>query len=409
MSGWSGQLSPSETAWRADALAFGNARDRSAVHVPRSADYRVFHELSLQFASADAPDLVFQQVAERARDTLGGEIGCLCLAGASGEVTLAGCAGPRGAPVRSTGHLLQVRALSCPYSALSPEDANHNVSMPLRLGDVVVGRLCVTFRTPRALIVQEREILQQLAEAAAVAAVNTVNLANERQVAALEERRRLSRELHDSLAQVLAYLRVRAVAVRGTVARGDGATAIAELDEMAQVALDAYRDVREAILGLRETVPSKDGLTVALREYGEKFSRQSGVAVTVELDGCEPPPLAGDVEVQLVRVVQEALTNVRKHAGAARVTIRVKHTRGATVIEVEDDGCGFDREAVGGREQHFGLCAMHERLERVGGLLEISSTPGRGTTVRITIGVRNEQRIGASSFLAERATAARAS
>jgi len=402
---------------RAGELASPERQRRPAIPVSPPADYAIFREVSVLFASEDNPQTVFRQVAERAREIVGGDLSSLCLIGTNSPVIQAEFSASRDAdrqfpcrltPVRVRTGELAPSARWCPI--LSAQHAGRHISIPLRLGSTSVGALCISLRTLPAVTDQQRSVLQQLADAAAAAAINAVRGHEDRQRAVLEERQRLSRELHDSMAQVLAYLRVRAAAVRGTVARGDGATAIAELDEMAQVALDAYHDVREAILGLRETVSSGDGLAAALRMYGEKFSRQSGIAVGVELEGREPPPLASDVEVQLVRVVQEALTNVRKHASATRITIRVLHADGATVIEVEDDGRGFDREAAGGSEHHFGLRTMQERLEQVGGLLEISSTPGCGTTVRITIGVPNGQTIGANRFLAERPrTAARAS
>ena len=136
------------------------------------------------------------------------------------------------------------------------------------------------------------------------------------------ERDRIARELHDSLAQVLGviHLQLRALESR---AKDEASHGMAdELSSLAETADEAYRDVREAILGLRETVREDDGLEGSLREYLRKYSRQTGIATHLECDGDSRRALSPRAEVQLLRVVQEALTNTRKHAGALAVVRR---------------------------------------------------------------------------------------
>jgi two-component system nitrate/nitrite sensor histidine kinase NarX len=195
---------------------------------------------------------------------------------------------------------------------------------------------------------------------------------NERHAAVLAERDRIAREMHDSLAQVLGvtHLRLRALASSATVSID--AAARAETTDLADLAEEAYRDVREAILGLRESSRIDRGLIEGLHAYLEKYSRQSGIKATLETRLEVEPSLAPSAEVQVIRVIQEALTNVRKHAEA----------KTATVFVVEDDGHGFDRlKAADDPDRGYGLHTMRERMEQIGGTLTVDSESGRGTRI----------------------------
>jgi signal transduction histidine kinase len=206
--------------------------------------------------------------------------------------------------------------------------------------------------------------------------------------AAAVERDRIARELHDSLAQALGYIRMQAASARGNGATDQvvASTALARIDG---VAAEAYGEVREAILGLRSGGSSRERtLPDALREYAQRFHEQSGVAVDVEIDaGVEAVRLGPAVEVQLVRIVQEALANVRKHARSERAVLRlalVTRAGGPRVrAEIIDAGRGFEigERAGDGGPAHFGLEVMRERAESVGGSLTVTSAPARGTRV----------------------------
>jgi signal transduction histidine kinase len=151
--------------------------------------------------------------------------------------------------------------------------------------------------------------------------------------------------------------------------------------ELADLAEEAYRDVREAILGLRESSRVDRGFIDSLHAYLDKFSHQSGVRVTLETALDRELALSPRAEVQVIRVIQEALTNVRKHSGASAAVVRITDANGGTTIVVEDNGHGFDlTSALLGRDG-FGLHTMRERVELIGGTLTIDSSPGRGTRV----------------------------
>ena len=245
------------------------------------------------------------------------------------------------------------------------------------LGDLWVARSSATAFTER-----DQRYLFTLAGIAAMAVAASRIRQQERQGAILAERDRIARELHDSLAQVLGstHLRLRHL-LAGSELEGRPAVAT-ELEELADVAEEAYRDVREAILGLREASRPR-GFLEALQAYVEKYSMQSGIRVALETSTAGQPSLTMSGEIQVLRVIQEALTNVRKHARAASVRVRVMDAAPAGVmIAIEDDGRGFDPgEMRVHRDGGYGLQTMRERMELAGGSLSVESSPNCGTRV----------------------------
>ncbi len=195
--------------------------------------------------------------------------------------------------------------------------------------------------------------------------------------AALIERERIARELHDSLAQVLGvtHLKLHAVADRPSVAADEKARR--DMLELADLCHEAYADVREAIMGLRDATRPDRTFREHLEDYVAAFSRTSGIPTNLILD--DDAHLSPDAEVQLLRVVQEALTNVRKHSGAERATVHLMGGSELVRVVVEDDGAGFDLSLT--RPDGFGLTSMRDRAESVAGQLDIQSQPGRGTRV----------------------------
>jgi two-component system nitrate/nitrite sensor histidine kinase NarX len=245
------------------------------------------------------------------------------------------------------------------------------------LGDLWVGRMIDAPFTER-----DRGFLMTLAGLASIAITSARARESERQGAILTERERIAREMHDSLAQVLGvtHLRLRALGSRREVV--DSPTIAAEVAELADISEEAYRDVREAILGLRESSRVDRGLLEGLRAYLEKYSHQSGVKATLESTLDEAPALSPRAEVQVIRVIQEALTNVRKHAGASSAIVRITNGGDTTSISIEDDGHGFDlTSTLLDRDTGYGLHTMRERMELIGGTLSVDSAPGRGTRV----------------------------
>jgi signal transduction histidine kinase len=190
---------------------------------------------------------------------------------------------------------------------------------------------------------------------------------------------------------VLGYINTQTLAVKKLLSSGRTEAAREELAAMEAAARDVYGDIREAILGLRVALP-REGLVAGISQYVDGYRAMSGAEVELEtrgeLDGVTLTPSA---EIQLARIVQEALSNMRKHAGAAHGRIVLIAEDGILEVSVSDDGRGFDPGATTARGwPRFGLQTMRERALAVGGRLEISSSPGQGTTVRVRIPIESE-------------------
>jgi signal transduction histidine kinase len=230
----------------------------------------------------------------------------------------------------------------------------------------------------------DEEVLVRFADQAAVAIDNAYLYGQVRELGAARERLRIAHEMHDGLAQVLAYVNTKAQVVREYLRQGRLEEAQKHLDEFAEAARNLYGDVRQQILELRTVRPEEGGLLAAIADYVRGWGQQTGVAVDLSL----PPAieLTVDAQKQLLRIVQEALTNVRKHARASKVQVVVEHSSDALCLLVVDDGQGFDEGAAppspGGR---FGLKTMTERAASIGAAVIVSSRPGEGTRVKVTL------------------------
>ncbi len=206
-----------------------------------------------------------------------------------------------------------------------------------------------------------------------------------RVLATLQERERMARELHDALAQELAYLNLQAQAARAFLAAGQTAQVDDCLADMAGIAQQAHADVRGLIAGLLATIAPEGGLPGALAALVVDFRTRYGIqAEFIGPDEAGALVLEPAVAMQLLRIVQEALANVRKHACAQHVQVRLTHGPDIQVT-IEDDGCGFDPAALAVSGQTFGLAIMRERAEDIGATLDIASTPGGGTRVTIQL------------------------
>jgi signal transduction histidine kinase len=204
-----------------------------------------------------------------------------------------------------------------------------------------------------------------------------------------EERARISRDLHDTLGQHLAVLTLELKTLQGMAMGAAGARErIASIQRSVRMIDD---EVDRLSYELRPVALDDLGLDEALRSHARNWSAESGIAVDVHSHGLRTGRLPAVVETTVYRIVQEALTNVRKHAGASRVGLIAERRLDEVRVVIEDDGCGFDPagvSSVGGRR--LGLRGMSERAGLVAGRLEIESLPGRGTTVYLAIPVHTD-------------------
>ena len=202
-----------------------------------------------------------------------------------------------------------------------------------------------------------------------------------REVAVLQERQRLSRELHDSVTQALYGIALYAEAGGRALADGDTGPAAANLREIGDTTQEALGEMRLLLFELRPPVLQEQGLAAALRARLQAVESRAGLVTDFVSEGDER--LAPDAEQELYRIAQEALNNVLKHAHAAKVRLRLHVADDGALMEVEDDGVGFEPSLDG--THGFGLRGMRERVERLHGTLQMDSSPGGGTRVHVEV------------------------
>jgi signal transduction histidine kinase len=226
---------------------------------------------------------------------------------------------------------------------------------------LVIGIMFTTLRSQRD---EKQRLLERLTQ-------------TERKAGMLEERQRLAREIHDTLAQgfaaILAHLET------AELGREHGADRESQLQHLAsarRVARDSLEEARRMMASLRPEILETADLPAAMTRISDGWSQRTGVPCTVSITGT-PNPLQRDIEVALLRTAQEALANAWKHARPGRVTITLSYMGDLVVLDVQDDGVG----GAGAGGFGFGLTSMRERMEQIGGTLTVESAPGEGTTI----------------------------
>jgi PAS domain S-box-containing protein len=229
-------------------------------------------------------------------------------------------------------------------------------------------------------------------------------LEQQRVVAILEERQRLARELHDGVGQMLGYVSLQAQAIRKRVHDGETDTAEAQLARLADAARDAHGDVRESILSLKAGSAQGWEFFATLRRYLDSFRDHYGIATELVVsDGMGETDFTPASGVHLLRVIQEALTNARKHGKARCVSITLGRAGRWARVVVSDDGCGFEpAQASADDGDHLGLAFMRERMQEIGGNLAIDSRPGAGTRLVLRVPIYDEPSRGDLSVGATR-------
>jgi signal transduction histidine kinase len=255
--------------------------------------------------------------------------------------------------------------------------------VPLLLDDQVIGGMWVGRVETRPISASDLTGLEHLADQAVIAVQHGLMAAQMQSVAVVDERSRIAREMHDGLAQILGYLSLELQRLEALAGQANAADLVAALRQARERVRAAQADVRENIASLRTTLAGEVGLLPALRQYLEEFGIQTGMEASLAGDLANNPRLSPLAEVQLVRVIQEALANVRKHARAGTVQVRLTRYDHTLQVQVTDDGCGF--EPALSLAGHFGLQTMRERLQSIGGCLNIESQPGAGTRVQMSV------------------------
>jgi signal transduction histidine kinase len=259
-------------------------------------------------------------------------------------------------------------------------------SVPLRIQGRPVGALTCYTNKASPMEQSDLSLLATIADQVAVAVENARLYAQSRQVAALEERARLARELHDSVTQALFSMTLHTRAAQMSAAlegHGPDGALGRSLEQLHDLTQSALAEMRALIFELRPGALSEEGLAAALLKHTAAVSAREGLEIKVVAPD-DRLGLDSEVEEQLYRMSQEALHNVVKHASATHVAIHLSFDEaGAIVLEIIDDGDGFNEGAIA--PGHMGLHTMSDRVRQVGGALRITSRPGQGTIVRASV------------------------
>ena len=256
------------------------------------------------------------------------------------------------------------------------------VNIPVHLHERPMGEVDLFFHARVTLSPPERSLLEALGHHLASAMENLRLNALEKEAAVSQERQLLAGELHDSIAQSLAFLKIQVQLMRDAVHSGSILRIGEVLEEIDTGVRESYGDVRELLLHFRTRANAED-IEPALATTLRKFEHQSAIKASLTMQG-HGMPLAPDLQIQALHIIQEALSNVRKHAGASQVWLDVEQ-QPAWRFEVRDDGIGFEPSAFGGDETQVGLRIMAERAQRIEARLEVLSTPGRGSSIILTL------------------------
>ena len=367
----------------------------------RNEELAAMHSAGLDIVSELSLDAVLQKVIDRARDLLGTRYGALAVyneddtiqqfitSGIDAEVAHQIGSPPKGKGllgiVLREGQHIRLSELNgdprgCGFPPNHPE-MHSLLAVPVVCRGPCRGNIYLSEKLDgNTFDTDDEKTLIRFATQAAIAVDNAHLYAQVEGLAVMEERLRLAREMHDGQAQVLAFVNTKAQAVRELQRSGRAEEAAQHLDQLAAAAREVYADVREGILGLRAAVDAENGLSDALRLHVENWQDQSGIPV--QYRPVDLPRFSAEVELQLLRITQEALANVRKHSGAERVEVTLTLPEDEIGIEVCDHGCGFDPGALEqGGKPRFGLATMRERAEAIGARLEVASRIGEGTRV----------------------------
>ena len=365
--------------------AFENIRLRTR---ELTAFYDINETLQLRM---DLPGLM-ERLLDLTMEISNADAGLLLLREANGALTPYGAAGDWG----DVGWLPLVESLAAgalresnrePVVATLRGQTSNPVSVlcaPMISDEGPLGVIVLGSRQAESVLSRQTRMVAAIAGQAALLAQNARLYAQLENQAISAERGRLAREMHDGLAQTLGYLKMRARQIGRWVDSGQLEKASRALQELAETADDAYLDLRAALDGLRQNMGAQINVDVCARlsQCVADFERQSGQTVALSLDPHAAASLSMPAQAHLLRIVQESLTNIRKHANATHVALTLAQSNKHVQLFIVDDGQGFDA-AHDQPNTHHGLRLMRERADLLGAELQITSAPGKGTRVCI--------------------------
>lgn len=257
------------------------------------------------------------------------------------------------------------------------------LGVPIKHRGEVLGNLFLSGSRAGRFTAADQRTVETLAAYAGVAIANAQLYRQAQALATVEERARVARELHDSVSQRLFSMVYEARAAAIQASDADSAAALRRLEEAAGTAL---KEMRALVYALRPKSLERDGLETVLRDHVEALRRAHGAAIEVRVHGvlCLSPR----EELALLRIAQEALHNALRHAGSTRIRVVLEQDPAEARLSIRDWGPGFDVHALSRTRRTMGLSTMRERAASIKAKLDVDSTPGQGTEVRVRLSVR---------------------
>ena len=362
-------------------------------------ELETLNEASREISSRLDIQQVLNSVTEMARTLLGGEVASLCLVDTNQHwMKLKAISGPQHAVVGKTMRADDVftnavlagdQAMICGLGScrggcrmLSDEYRTSHLAAPLRLGNHVIGALCVGSPSKNQFAAESADILTKLANVAAIALENVRLFAQAERVATLKERRNIAAEMHDGLGQTLSYLGLMTDQVVEFLSDGKESSALQRLHKTRETISKATSDVRRAINSLMDETPTNKDLCIRLRDTLDEIASQHDLESVWRSDADSAPECSPQTAEQVYNIAREALVNAARHANAKMVSVQVGRSDGNYFVTIEDNGQGFDttQPAPGG---HFGLQIMQARAKHIGGMIELQSISGHGTRIML--------------------------
>ncbi len=344
------------------------------------------YRIGLTLSSLSRFDDNLGLVLDEVRQILGaGSAACLLFDESTGEWSWRPTGRELSASPRQVEKLAR-QAMAAKEPVVSRARGERLLLVPILLRGRPVGVLAVGAPEQGEFSTADALFLSSAATQVAVALENRELYARGQSQAVLEERERVAKEMHDGFGQTLTYLTAMVATVEHLLRRSRVDEALRTLADARSMLKEAHEEVRMAIFNLRQR-PDDSDFVKEVRQLAEQFSRQSGIEAEFVCECPQPLTLPFEKSIQVLRVIQEALNNVRKHSGARHATVRIARREDTVEVSVRDDGRGFDPASVE-QSDRFGLRIMQERSRDIGGELHLETAPGAGTTVRLVVPLR---------------------
>lgn len=377
----------------------------------RARSLEALTEISAAILRAEGQDRLLRQVVTRARELVSGDSASAVLPGARGELRvvvadgahaeeLAGLSVPRersvSGQVMNSGEPVVLADASADSRAYRPMiETGHMgpaIFVPLPGRDAVMGTLTVSRLTgEKPFDARDAALIRTFAGQAALAIEYSRAQHELQRLALLGDRERIARELHDGVIQALFAV---GLGLQGTTALLNDEVVASRLQQAIEEIDRVIGDLRAYIFGLRPDVLGSAGVSEALGQLAHEFEDRTGIPVAVDVDVSLERQVAG-IAAHVVQMTRESLSNVARHAGAATCRVSLRRADGHAILEIDDDGVGFDVEA--GTRAGMGLGNLRARAESLGGRLLVSSPPGEGTTVQVSLPLRADEPDGAAA------------